>query len=533
METPKQKTFLFGLRPIDLLLFAIGTILITLRLDDAPLSNDEAAYVFRVHDSWRHMWKILAQDNYPAGYFIYIKSWTGVFGLGPLAIRLSSLPFALATWITFAIWVRQNLSSSVATLSIILLVLSPYHLFLYRLFKYFSLMNFLAILCFALFWNLVKNDRSLRQQRGNAAALFLASTFLAYVNYLGVIIVAILGLWGLIGWLRKRIYAGLQLFILQASTSILYIPQIYFLIVRLTVHHEETVSSSMTLKETIMALGYFGYSAFFGYTLEISHLFLVGTGLLAVGLSICLVLYSLISAATRKDDFESEAFIKFLFCIIVSMGPLCFLTLYFFLPDLPVMAYGERLSFLTPLMIVIIVYFISFFSKKILIPTGFFYFLPALYSVYHIYTFSENNNWTFRIEWGEMVEEVKSAESKPVYVVVDSWVMGYRGWYYFDDIAIYHGFRELEMEEELEDFFSEDLPHEGTLFYIRGAREKGALSDDTRMLERLRIASGEPDEIFRYTKDSDSMVRLKKLLRKGTDEETYSHKVEMLKYNLE
>lgn len=532
MEAGNQSTGGWRYTRLDLMAIAIGVILLLFRLGNAPMSNDEAAYAFRVYSTWGHMWSVLAQDNYPVGYFLFLKPWTTLFGIGEWSLRLSSFPFAVLTWLIFIRWARQIFTPKVATAAILLLIFSPYFLFLSRLAKYFALLNFFSLAAFLLLWELLRDGRPIRAQWRKTLLFGLACLGLVYTHYLGVVQTLVMGLWLLLSMRKSGKRPAGELFVVLCVVAALYIPQIYLVLQRLLYHSDEAITplDGSFGRRFVIQTGYFAYSTLMGHTLELSRFVLAGIGGFAGGIAVLLGILRAAKTTIRGGDNEDAAARYALFSFVLT-GLASFVVMWVFLGNLPDMVYGERISFLFPLLVVLVVNGLqrwpNWVRGALLVAWG----VPAILSLANIYTFKGNNVWDYTIEWNEMVDVVESEEHTPRIVIVDSWAMGSRGWYYFADRADeFYETRKLEEENTVQETIA-SLPENGVVYYILETRTGG--SDSTAEIVRTNLEQkyGNPVETYIYAKDSPSMKRLKEWVRRGSGVETYEGKVQMLEFS--
>lgn len=501
-------------------IFLAGLVLMLLRLGDAPLSNDEAAYAYRVGSTWDHMFSVLSTDNYPLAYFIYLKVWARAFGISELALRLSSLPFAILTWIVFAKWSREVLPPRLALLALAFIVLSPFHLFLFRLAKYFSMLSFFSMVSLYLLWRLMhgaSKDSPIREKKGEALILGLSVVGAAFTHYLGVVLGVCIGLWLLIDWTRTRSTRPLFIIGAMAVTGLLYIPQIMILFSRLAMEDSagaEAVHGGI-LRRLAIQLGYMAYSYTVGHTLEMSHIILGGLGVLAAAVAILAGLF-------QRNRLTA-------YCAFFTFVPtiLCFLIMWKFLPSLPDMDFGDRCSFVYPLVIVLAIQGAARLPLAGRWVLGTAWVIPAIAAIFHVYTLKENNRWEYLIPWGQI-----RADTPPGTLVADDFAFNSRIWYYYGD---WPG-EVVRLRNELatgspESAARELLASQGPITILRATRDSTPNDYLTRLQLIIENQRGEPTSIMQYVQDSESMVRLKQRVRGDDGPATYPHKVELRIYN--
>jgi hypothetical protein len=518
----------------------IGIFCLLFHLGKQQVSNDEAAYAFRVGGTWEHMTTILRQDNYPYGYFIYLKIWTGLFGIGIWALRLSSIPFAILTWVVYKKYFAQGVEEKYHWIALCLLTFSPLMLFCGRLAKYYAVFNFSALLALGLLWYILseKKERPFRYFSFQTILFSFSLLLLIYTHYLGIVLWGCISVWLVLRWLNQKDKVSLQLLGVMFITGLFYLPQCYLLIYRLVEGSGESAGTLNTpdFRRLIIQFAYTAYGFLFGHTLEMSRLILVGVGTITGSIPFFFGIFKTLVSLRKKNRLRTSLFDQFpVFCLyfLITGTIFSYIIMWMFLGrNLPDMDYGERFCFLLPLVIYLWGYGFSQLFKVLQVTVLTLYAIPVSLSLFFLFTQSENNKWEFLIPWDQIVNTVESdSEKNSPIIIVDSWTMGSRGWYYFKDAGDrYISLRDFSDKDLYIPLASQLSAKNQNVFLLKTTRDTSPDQSTTFLQEQLTEQFGEPCDQWTYVYDSASLKRLKEFARRGTNIETHQGKVQLVKF---
>jgi hypothetical protein len=161
---------------------------------------DEAFSAQAIQMGWKDMISLTASDVHPPLHYIYLKTWSSLFGMSPLSLRLSSsLIMALAVAIlVFIIW--RWLGQKPAIIGGALLSLSPYILRLGLEVRMYSLAILFCSLVMTFYLeNLHVRKRSYQILTGVLAALAL------YTHYYSVFLMISLAIFELVKLTKAKL----------------------------------------------------------------------------------------------------------------------------------------------------------------------------------------------------------------------------------------------------------------------------------------------------------------------------------------
>lgn len=505
----------------------VASVLAVVGVGAPAISNDEAIYARWALMPFAGLVETLAENNYPPLYFLYLKAWAAVAGIGPGAFRFSSWPWWLGV-LAGAAWLCSRLERrDLRLLAFGLVALSPMLLFQARVAKYFMPVQVLFLLpLVALFW-LVPPGGVVRRFRdrgvGWMVALFCgALLLLIWVHYIGAVLWVSVGLYLLWqGWRTKNAFAW-RLLAAQCATFALYLPWMPVLLARLGAGGVEApVPDPALLRRVVAQLGYTAHSFALGHTLEPARLWIavptlgVFWGALAWG---CWRLL-------RGPGGNERAFLGFLLGHAAITGVLGYLMVVVFLPTLPVLDVADRLAYVLPLVLPVVALGWLAWPPWLRAISGVVYGGALAFSLVNMVAHRENVHWQFLIPWEEITEEI-SDRGESVAVVADSWHLGSRGWYYLASTG--DEFIELRPVAAAGSVEAEARRlHENhrAVAFVRSARDTSPDGQTTALSAALTALYGAPCVEHRYVDDSPAMRRLKELFRRGSGVETLSGKV--------
>jgi len=134
-----------GFRPLLLLLILLGFALRVLRLDLQPLWWDEGYSVWFATHSVSQMAGLTAQDIHPPLYYALLHGWIGLWGAGPVALRLFSAWVGVLAIPAIYLAGRRLLGPRPAVLAALLLAINPLHIFYSQEVRMYGLVALLSL----------------------------------------------------------------------------------------------------------------------------------------------------------------------------------------------------------------------------------------------------------------------------------------------------------------------------------------------------------------------------------------------------
>ncbi len=164
--------------------------------------------------------RLLAQDMHPPLYFMMAWAWRALGGENELWLKSLSMLFGLATIAAAYGFARELFGRPAALVAATLLTLHRTAVYFSQEFRSFSLLWLLLLLCAWLAW------RWIERARRRDGVLFIGCAAAAlYTHYLAGIVLAFLGLWGVIALHRDRTrllhWVGLHL-----AVTVIFAPQL-------------------------------------------------------------------------------------------------------------------------------------------------------------------------------------------------------------------------------------------------------------------------------------------------------------------
>jgi len=576
------------LGPLEFLVMLGFAVLLTLQLSQWPLNADEARYARSVSYSWTGMFHWIQADNYPPGYFVLYKLWTGTLGLGEQALRMFSVPFGFFGLLVFGTWAFRAFGWRIGRRTWIFLAVSPFFLLLDRMAKYYSLFLFLTVSSTSLMWWILERRKTWPAGKGKGSedpsaigpkgtgkleVLWAAASLaLLWVHYLGAVVWIAMGGWLLWRWARHRSRPARRLFILLCVTFVGFLPWMPVLVVRLLGGDEGTGVWSGTgegsARLLVAKLGYTAYAFALGHTLEISHYVLAGMGCAAAWTEFLWGVGRTLRHRKRHHDtpqpvittnshlrpnspeescvpdgqpdspgsFETERRARdaagYCLYLVIVMGGATFLILSVFLGGLPVLAVSERLGFLLPYVVALAAFGVDHWNRWIRWATAVVYLIPVFFSLSNLYTAKETNVWDQRIPWDRVVQEVRNAPEQPTVVLFDNYHFGSLGWYYLRPVTgefteVFS--KEGEPERPVESLAA-GAAEAGRVFLVRSTRDVSPDEKVSSLEDALTARFGVPFSTLRLAFDSPGLRKLKERFRHGTGVETFPAKVTVREY---
>lgn len=174
--------------------------------------TDEAYMAWMTRFGWHDMIAALrASDAHPPLYFLLIKAWSGIAGIGEAALRFPAACFSLlSVWLTYAL-MRRVAPEPVALLGGLLVTLSPLQVMIGQDGRMYALLGALALGSTLALVLAVEHGGPRRW-----AAYTAVAGLIVYTHYLGALVLAAHGLWvaiyerrHLIAWLGSMAVAAL------------------------------------------------------------------------------------------------------------------------------------------------------------------------------------------------------------------------------------------------------------------------------------------------------------------------------------
>jgi 4-amino-4-deoxy-L-arabinose transferase-like glycosyltransferase len=121
---------------------------------------DEVYYTNTLFKSPGMLFKLLFADVHPPFYPILLSGWTAIFGDSEIAVRLPSFLFGMAFLVLFWMIARQWFGNRIALLSLVLLTLSPVHIWYSDENKNNMLLLLLCTATVWFYWNAMERRRA-------------------------------------------------------------------------------------------------------------------------------------------------------------------------------------------------------------------------------------------------------------------------------------------------------------------------------------------------------------------------------------
>ena len=226
---------------LPLLLCAIGVGLRLLRLEWQPLWWDEGYSVYFATESLGQMAQLTAQDIHPPLYYALLHLWlTGFGSASPLLLRSFSVLIGLLSlpalwWLAGVFYPGRQ---KVALWALLLLALSPIHIFYSQEVRMYGLEMLLGVVSTGFFGKIVNSEwRIANGERGSARigrwlGYVLATTALLYTEYYAALLLLCHSLWAL--WhFRQQLRRILPLIAAWIAVALAYLPWLLYAVPQL------------------------------------------------------------------------------------------------------------------------------------------------------------------------------------------------------------------------------------------------------------------------------------------------------------
>jgi hypothetical protein len=308
---------------------------------------------------------------------------------------------------------------------------------------------------------------------------------------------------------------------IHAITFIPFLPWLIPFLSRISETSTISASTSFSLKSFTFALiarvVYAVYAFMFGHTVEIWHFILVT-------ISTCAFSFAFIRGSIRIMLLNQDRFARLLLISFVGNFALSALVLTLFLRNLNFVFLSERVLFLVPFFLFIIIkgvqklHRIVFFILAIII-------ISSSFSMFNLLTARENIIWSYRIPWKEIRQSVRTSNKTKQIILFDNYHLGSTGLYYFRN---FENFQEIwdEQHEKVVIKIGNEVNRFQQACLIRSSRditEEQTLQKLEATLKTSYIHWTEK----KFVQDSPSLYKLKNRLRNRT-EKTYKYKVRVL-----
>ncbi len=228
---PGSPVLLLGL----LTLFAFA--LRVLRLDFQPLWWDEGYSVWFATHPLREMLALTAQDIHPPLYYAWLHGWIGLFGAGPVAVRLLSVLVGVLAIPAIYLAGRCLLDSRTGLIAAFLLAINPLHVYYSQEVRMYGLVALLSIGVFAVGWRILWDGRV---GWGTWLAYVLLASAALYTQYYAVFLP--IGLTIYSGWRWRRNLPALARWLAaQAVVVLLYLPWVIYAVPKLVLYVSQKV----------------------------------------------------------------------------------------------------------------------------------------------------------------------------------------------------------------------------------------------------------------------------------------------------
>ncbi len=226
---------------LPLLLCAIGVGLRLLRLEWQPLWWDEGYSVYFATESLGQMARLTAQDIHPPLYYALLHLWlTGFGSASPLILRAFSVLIGLLS--LPALWWLARLffpaRQRVALWALLLLALSPIHIFYSQEVRMYGLEMLLGMVSTGFFWKIVNSELRIANSEGGSARIgswlgyVFSNTALLYTEYYAAFLPLCHGLWAL--WhFRRQLRRLLPLAAAWTAVALAYLPWLLYAVPQL------------------------------------------------------------------------------------------------------------------------------------------------------------------------------------------------------------------------------------------------------------------------------------------------------------
>ena len=199
---------------------AVFALALALRLREAlraPLWFDELYTRSAVDRPWPDVMRIVRADVHPPLHFALAHAWR-VFGNSDLAIRSSSLLFALGAMLVGYALARELFGRGTALLATLLLALHPWHIYISQEARSYPLLWLALGTAWLGAWRWCEHGH-----RRDAMMFMLAAAVAMWTHYLACVLLVIQAVWGVARFAREPRRLG-QWLLLNAVVGLLFAP---------------------------------------------------------------------------------------------------------------------------------------------------------------------------------------------------------------------------------------------------------------------------------------------------------------------
>lgn len=202
---------------------AILVLAAMLRLREAaraPLWMDEIITLWMARLPLPEMLRAVARDVHPPLHLLLVKGWRALGGEGDFWIKSLAVIFGVTLVAVVWAFARRLFGARAAMLAALLLALHTGAIFVAQESRFYGLLWLWLALAAWAGWSWTE-----RGGRGAALGLVVSAAGAAYTHYLSLVVLAFLGLWGVVALLSapRRIAAWCGLF---AAAALLFAPQV-------------------------------------------------------------------------------------------------------------------------------------------------------------------------------------------------------------------------------------------------------------------------------------------------------------------
>jgi len=199
-------------------ILAVGAVLRFAMLGAPSFSYDEIVVVTMARARWHDLLPMLqAGEFHPPLYYLVMKVWAGIAGVGETAFRFPSACFGLASvGLTYAL-TRRVASEPVSLLGALFVAVSPFHIMVSQEARMYALLGMLVLAS-----TLALTASAERGGVGRWAGYAVASALMLSTQYIGALVLLAHGIW-VATCARGRIAPWIAA---MAAAAVLYAPWI-------------------------------------------------------------------------------------------------------------------------------------------------------------------------------------------------------------------------------------------------------------------------------------------------------------------
>ena len=205
---------------LDRLALPLLLLALALRVREAvraPLWFDELYTRAAVERPWPEVMRIVRADVHPPLHFVVTHAWR-LFGDSDLAVRSSSLVFAMATLFLGYVLARDLFGRGAALFATLLVALHPWHIYMSQEARSYPMLWLALTAAWLGAWRWSEHGR-----RGDAALLVIAASVAAWTHYLAIVLLAVQAAWGVARFAREPRRLG-QWLLLHAAVGAAFAP---------------------------------------------------------------------------------------------------------------------------------------------------------------------------------------------------------------------------------------------------------------------------------------------------------------------